>query len=264
MGFGPVGGDVGHQQELGQIAHQPPVGGRYLHGHVPAIARGGFPPLIQLNECEGRALHRFLAGGQAPHQDLPGLRLENGAAADHPLPEKLCQHLADHGFQVGRKLGFGQEVKGGLGDGDPQDAVEFGLVVQQDLIGHRGLGVGRGRGPGPTSPGRRRGFLGDAPHVVHGFLEPLLHLFPQLLLQIKHRGHLRHQLLLLLARGLHVLHQEFADGLDVLPGHIPHQVLALRLRDPGRQNEGQQQAQGQEQRHSGARVLPGGQDDFPG
>ena len=84
-------------------------------------------------------------------------------------------------------------------------------------------------------------FLGDAPHVVHGFLEPLLHLFPQLLLQIKDRGHLGHQFLLLFGRGLHVLHQKFTDGLDVLPGHIPHQVLALRLRDPGRQNQGQQQ-----------------------
>ena len=96
-----VGGDVGHQQELGQIAHQPPVEGRYLHGHVPAISRRGFPPLIQLNKGERRALHRLLAGGQAPHENLPGLRLEKGTAADHPLPKKLCQHLADHGFQVG-------------------------------------------------------------------------------------------------------------------------------------------------------------------
>ena len=60
MGFGPVGGDVGNQQELGHVAHQPPVGGRHLHGHVPAISCRRFPPLFQLNKCEGRALHRLL------------------------------------------------------------------------------------------------------------------------------------------------------------------------------------------------------------
>ena len=58
---------------------------------------------------------------------------DDGTAADHPLIEKLAQDLAGHGLQVRGEFRLGQELKGGVGDGHPQETVKLRLVLQKTL-----------------------------------------------------------------------------------------------------------------------------------
>ena len=75
-------------------------------------------------------LQRFFLGRQAAQQDLLGGRVHDGMAADHPLIEELTQDLTGHGLEVRGKFRFGQDLKGGIRDGHPQEPVKFRLVLQ--------------------------------------------------------------------------------------------------------------------------------------
>jgi hypothetical protein len=91
--------------------------------------------------------------------------------------------------------------------------------------------------------------------MIHGHLEPLLHLCGDLVFHVKHRRRQGDQLLLLFGGGVCVLHQEFPDGLDVFPGDIPHLVFLVGLEHPGGQDDGQHQADAHQQQDLGVSIL---------
>ncbi len=204
---------------------------------------------------KGALSSRLLLGRQAPHQDFPGGRLQDAAAADHSLVEKLHQNLAAHGLQVRGKFQLGQQLKRGVGDGHPQEPVKLRLMLQQGFVRDTGSGLSPGR-PSATG-GPRLIFLRKAAHVVHGPLEALLHLVGHLLIHVEDRRALGHQVFLPLRLGPHVLHQKFSGGLDALPGDVPHMILPGGAGSPGRQDKGQPQAQGQEETKLGDPLIPG-------